>query len=211
MADAPRTLPAFGGTPTERATMARGLAFLFGAGALLVAVTLLLPHSANTDELPVWGAVAAALATTLVLLRWADRVPVAALQVVLALGTLLISVCVVFGGDNASAYPLMYVWVALYAAYVFTPRAATVQIVLAALACAAAFLIEDDTRVPSVHWLMGTGTIIVAGVLTASLTRRVRHQAADLTAVAEMANGLADLRDFAGATCRSLRASAGAD
>src|SRR4051794_22359107 len=116
MADSPRTLPAFGGTPTERATMARGLAFLFGAGALLVGVTLLIPHSANTDDAPVWGAVAAAFVTTLVLLRWPDRVPVRGLQIILALGTVLISVCVVFGGDSASAYPLMYVWVALYAA-----------------------------------------------------------------------------------------------
>jgi len=40
-------------TPTDRATMSRGLAFLFGAGASLVGVSLLLPHSRNTNGVAV--------------------------------------------------------------------------------------------------------------------------------------------------------------
>jgi GAF domain-containing protein len=58
---------------------------------------------------------------------------------------------------------------------------------------------------------MGAGTIVVAAVLITSLTRRVRAQQADLATVARMANGLADLTDYAAATCASLRASAHAD
>jgi signal transduction histidine kinase len=191
--------------------MSRGLAFLFGAGAALVAVSLLLPHSSNTHEPALLIAAGAAFLTAAGLVRLAARTPVRALQVVLALGTVLITVCVVYGGDSASAYPLMYVWVALYAAYVFTPRAAMAQTAGAAGACAAAFLIENDTRAPSVHWLMGAGTIVVVAVLTASLTRRLRAQQADLATVARMANGLADVSGFADVTCANLRASARCD
>ena len=191
--------------------MSRGLAFLFGAGAALVAVSLLLPHSSNTNEPALLIAAGAAFLTAAGLVRLAERTPVRALQVVLALGTVLITVCVIYGGDSATAYPLMYVWVALYAAYVFTPRAALMQTAAAAGACAAAFLIENDTRAPSVHWLMGAGTIVVAAVLTASLTRRLRAQQADLGTVARMANGLADLSGFAQVTCANLRASARCD
>jgi GAF domain-containing protein len=211
MADSPRSLPAFGGTPTERATMSRGLAFLFAAGAALVGISLLLPHSSNTNDAGLLIAVGLAVLTAAGLLRAADRASVRGLQAVLALGTALIGVCVIYGGDSASAYPLMFVWVALYAGYVFTPRAALAESALAAAACGAAFLIENDTRAPSVHWLMGAGTILVAAVLTTSLTRRVRAQQADLATVARMANGLADLTDYAVATCASLRASAHAD
>jgi hypothetical protein len=211
MADSPRILPPFGGTPTERATMSRGLAFLFGAGAALVTVSLLLPHSSNTNEPALLVAAGAAFLTAAGLAHLAARIPVGALQVVLLIGTVLITVCVVYGGDSASAYPLMYVWVALYAAYVFTPRAALAQTVAAAGACAAAFLLEDDTRAPTVHWLMGAGTIVVAAALTASLTRRLRAQQADLATVARMANGLADITGFAGITCANLRASAHCD
>src|SRR3954449_7532828 len=198
-------------TPTERATMSRGLAFLFAAGAALVGISLLLPHSHNTNEAGLLIAVGLAASTAVVLARFAAQIPVRGLQLILMLGTVLITVCVIYGGDSASAYPLMYVWVALYAGYVFSVRAAAVQTVFAAAACAAAFLLQDDTRAPSVHWLMGAGTIVVAGVLTASLTRRLRAHQEDLVAVARMANGLADPNDFAGATCANLCSSAQAD
>jgi len=196
---------------TPRATMSRGLAFLFAAGAALVGVSLLLPHSHNTKDASLLVAVGLAVVTAAFLTRFAARVPVGALQLILMLGTLLITVCVIYGGDSASAYPLMYVWVALYAGYVFSGRAAAGQTVFAAGACAAAFLLQDDTRAPSVHWLMGAGTIVVAGVLTGSLTRRLRAHEADLMTVAQMANGLAEPDDYAAVTCANLRSSAHAD
>ena len=191
--------------------MSRGLAFLFAAGAALVGISLLLPHSHNTNDASLLIAVGLATLTAAFLVRFASRIPLRGLQLILLLGTVLVTVCVVYGGDSASAYPLMYVWVALYAAYVFSARAAAVQTVFAAGACAAAFLLQDDTRAPSVHWLMGAGTIVVAGVLTASLTRRVRAHQADLATVAQMAYGMAEPDEFAGVTCAHLRASAHAD
>jgi GAF domain-containing protein len=191
--------------------MSRGLAFLFAAGAALVGFSLLLPHSHNTNEASLLVAVGLATVTAACLARFAAQIPLGGLQLILLLGTVLITVCVIYGGDSASAYPLMYVWVALYAAYVFSGRAAAGQTVFAAGACAAGFLLEDDTRAASVHWLMGAGTVVVAAVLTASLTRRVRAHQADLATVARMANGFADPTDFAGATCANLRASARAD
>jgi len=195
----------------ERATMSRGLAFLFAAGASLVGISLLLPHGSNTTESSLLVAVGLAFVAAILLVRFAGRLSARDLQLVLMLGTALITVCVIYGGDSASAYALMYVWVALYAAYVFTPRAAAVQTLVAAAACAAGFLLQNDTHAPSVHWLMGAGTIVVAGLLTASLTYQVRAHQADLETVAEMASGLADRSDFAGVTCANLRASAHAD
>src|SRR5215216_3211493 len=95
-------------TPAERATMSRGLAFLFAAGAALVGFSLLLPHSSNTDEAGLLVPVGLAVITAGLLLRLASRMPIGGLQLILVLGTVLITVCVVYGGDSASAYPLMY-------------------------------------------------------------------------------------------------------
>src|SRR5919197_1982794 len=120
------------GTPMERATMSRGLAFLFAAGATLVGVSLLLPHSGNTDTTGLLIAVGLAYVTAAGLVRFAAQVPVHLLQVILMFGTALITICVIYGGDSASAYPLMYVWVALYAAYVFSVQAAAVETLSAA-------------------------------------------------------------------------------
>jgi GAF domain-containing protein len=191
--------------------MSRGLAFLFAAGASLVGVSLLLPHSHNTDDVSLLIAVCLAYVAALVLVRFAGQVSVRALELILMLGTVLITICVIYGGDSASAYPLMYVWVALYAAYVFSPQAAAGQTVFASGACAAGFLLQHHTRAPSVHWMMGAGTIVVAAVLTGSLTRRLRAHQADLATVAEMANESADPMDVGGVTCANLRASAHAD
>ena len=190
--------------------MSRGLAFLFGAGASLVGVSLLLPHSRNTNDVSLLIAVGVAYVASLGLLRFAGQLSVRALELILMLGTVLITVCVIYGGDSASAYPLMYVWVALYAAYVFSLQAAALQTVFAAGACAAGFVLQNDTRAPSVHWLMGAGTIMVAGVLTSSLTRRLRAHQADLATVARMANE-AEPSGFRPLICANLRASAHAD
>lgn len=197
-------------TPADGASMSRGLAFLFAAGASLVGISLLLPHSRNTNDLSLLIAVGIAYAAAAVLVRFAGRMTVGMLEIILMLGTVLITVCVIYGGDSASAYPLMYVWVALYAAYVFSPQAAAGQTVFAAGACAAGFLLQNDTRAPSVHWLMGAGTIVVAGLLTGSLTRRLRAHQADLATVAQMANE-AEPADLGAVTCTNLRASAHAD
>jgi GAF domain-containing protein len=191
--------------------MSRGLAFLFGAGASLVGVSLLLPHSDNTNDLSLLIAVSLAFVASIGLIRFAGQLSVRALETILMLGTVLITVCVIYGGDSASAYPLMYVWVALYAAYVFSLQAAALQTVFAAGACAAGFLLQHHTRAPSVHWLMGAGTIVVAGVLTSSLTRRLGAHQADLATVAQMANASADPMDVGAVTCANLRASAHAD
>ena len=97
----------------------------------------------------------------------------------------------------------MYVWVGAVTAYVFSARRGCVQDECSPRARArGAFLLQDDARAPSVHWLMGAGTIVVAGVLTASLTRRVRAHQADLATVAQMAYGMADPDDFAGGGVR---------
>jgi hypothetical protein len=58
---------------------------------------------------------------------------------------------------------------------------------------------------------MGAGTIVVAGVLTSSLTRRLRAHQSDLATVAQMANESADHMDVGAVTCANLRSSAHTD
>jgi len=210
-ASAPGGAVPYGSTPTERAVMARALAFLYGAGATLVGTTLVLPHSANTEKLGVAVPCILAVFVVAALLAGAGRIPVGALQGVLAAGTVLISQCVLFGGDGAAAYALMYVWIALYASYFFRVRAAVAQLGLAACLYAAVLLLQNDTPVEATYWLMGMGTVGVGGVLIARLTQAIRAQAADLSAVAQMANGLSDISEFGRATCEGLHQSARAD
>lgn len=201
----------FGASAHRRGTMARGLAFLFAAGGLLVALSLVLPHAANTDE---WAPGLAAVAALLVaagLLAAPERLGRRGLSLVLAGGTALITVCVLGGGDSATAYMLMYVWVALYAFY-FLPRPwALGHMLLVAASFAVALATVDAVPAPAIHWLMGVGTVVVAGILIGALTRALRDQSADLATVAEMAGGLTDDVRHPEATCAALRHSTAAD
>ncbi len=191
--------------------MANGLAALFGAGGTLVLITLVLPHAANTNDLGVAVPPILAYVVAVVLLVRGARVSLVAFQALLAVGAILITACVVFGGDSAGAYPLMYVWVALYAAYFF-PRAVVVgQVAFCAALYAASFVIANDVPVPQAHWVMVVGTAAVAGVLVAALVSRMRAQAADLGVVAELASGLGDLSDHATEVCERLCASTGGE
>ena len=191
--------------------MGRGLAFLFGAGATLVLVTLALPHHANTDELGVAIPPLLAYVVVAVLLVAGRRLALWHLQVILAFGALLVGMCVAYGGDSADAYSLMFVWVTLYAGYYFRRSLILAYTVLCGAAYAGAMVTRADDLVPQVYWLMAIGTAGVAGALIGGLTQLIRAQAADLAAVTDVANGLADVSDFAGQTCELLRGSTRAD
>jgi signal transduction histidine kinase len=195
----------------ERATMAVAAAFLFGMGATLVALSIVVPHASNTDELGVAIPVAIAYLAVGVLLWGRHRFPPWAYVLAVALGVCLMSVGVGFGGDAANAYALLYVWATLYAGYFFSWRMIAALAVLSALGYALALGLSDASRVPGIYWMMMTGTASIAGLLIGTLTRRVRAQASDLVAVGELAKRLSDLSSFEGATCARLRESVGAD
>jgi GAF domain-containing protein len=191
--------------------MARGLAFLFGAGGTLVFITLTLPHSANTNDLGVAVAPTLAYVVVGVLLAGAARLPIWTFYVILALGTVLVSVCVRYGGDSANAYALMYVWVTLYAGYFFDIWRIAAFAAFCGVCYAVAQIIRDDHLVPQVYWLMAIGTASVASALIGQLTHSIRAQTADLAAVTDMANGLLDVADFASITCGLVAHSTRAD
>jgi hypothetical protein len=194
----------------ERVAMARGAAFLFGAGAVLVVVTLAFPyHDVDLPGVLVPVALASAVAVALVrrprLLRPRDY------PAVLALGAVLVSCCIAFGGNAAGAYAFMYVWVALYAAHFFTSRMVVIQMAFAGGLGIAGFEIDGITQAPEAHWLMALGVATVTAALVGSLTRRARGQRNDLERAAAMASGLVDPVGFAGLVCEALERSARAD
>src|SRR3954471_8812897 len=95
-------------SPDQRA-MVRGLAALFAAGASLVALTLVLPHGRHEKTLALLGTAGLAyvIAAGLILGRRELRTPV--LHGLLAVGTLLVSVCVLFAGSAGGAYAFMFI------------------------------------------------------------------------------------------------------
>jgi diguanylate cyclase (GGDEF)-like protein len=67
------------------------------------------------------------------------RVPRIAVQAVVGMTTLLVAAAIYASGDAQSPLPFLFLWAVPNTVAFFTPRQAAVQIVLAALACGAAF------------------------------------------------------------------------
>jgi diguanylate cyclase (GGDEF)-like protein len=156
---------------------ARVIGVLYGAGAILVAASLLLPHpSDGNDEGIVAIAVTAAIVAAL-LWALARRLPPWLLQVTIAMGSVLISLCVYFAGQP-SAYVAMFIWVVLASGFFFPGRRTAIQMAwLVVTYGVVLFAIPDNgyspvTRLLLTGFAFGTAAAVVSW-LSESLNRRV--------------------------------------
>ncbi len=155
---------------------ARSLAYLFSAGAVLAAFTLILPHDESFRDLQLWLVVAAAAAIGLLLYWRADRAQEWQIHVGLAAGTTLISLANYYTG-TATLYALLYTWAGLYAFYFFRTGAALVHLAYVGVAYAVVLAVQDPPS-PAIRWLLAVGTPLVAGMLVSRMVGRLRAERA---------------------------------
>jgi GAF domain-containing protein len=200
---------------TDRVLMARALAALFGAGATLVAITLLLPHADDEAQLGLLIPVGLACVVVAALLLRPDRFSPGLLSVVLAFGSLLIGVCVIYGGPAGAVYAFMYVWVALYAGAFLEVRGTVAHLIWAFGSFGVVLAVTGDVRPPAASWLMAAGTSAVVGALALALTRQRQAQSRYQAAVTQIANAIGGAdqlssTEVAARLCSGLQRSVGA-
>jgi diguanylate cyclase (GGDEF)-like protein len=181
----------------DREVASLALAFLFGAGATLGLLTLLLPHGSAVD--PVGIAAVCAAAYAVAALTIALR-PLAwpLLHAVLAIGTLMITAVVEFSDILVGGFGFFYLWVAVFAAYFFTRLGAAVQGALVA-ACYAGLIVADGTGDEwGFGWLLTIGALAVVAVLVRALRERVDRlvEQLSLAASTDDLSGLLNRRGF---------------
>ncbi len=157
---------------------ARSLAYLFGAGAAVGVLTLVMPHAAEVDEQAVLALVIAALAIAALLYLNAARLREWHLHVFVAVGTLMVSLANLAVGMTL-LYPLLYSWTALFSFYFFTMRSALVQLGWIGVSYAVVLAIQDG---PVLRWPLAVGTPAVTGLLMARLLSGLRREAAEAEA-----------------------------
>jgi diguanylate cyclase (GGDEF)-like protein len=156
---------------------ARVIGVLYAAGAILVTASLFLPHPADSKDAGILALAALAGTVSVLLLTLARRLPAWLLQVTIALGSALISLCVYFAGQP-SAFVAMFIWVVLAAAFFFPGRRTAVQVAwLLATYAAALYSIPDTGYSPLTRLLLtaiafGTAAAVVSW-LSESVNRRV--------------------------------------
>ena len=175
-AKAPAALVGATAATTDRALMARSLAYLFGAGAMLALVTTAVPDVRDNDIGALFASqilyAVGALAVLAILLVSFERLPSWTFQLILASGTVLITAAIDFADEATGAYTMFYLWVVVYAAYFFKRWQAIGHLVLVAIAYGIV-LMDGSTDDGMARWTITVGTLLVAGLLIGLLKRHV--------------------------------------
>lgn len=140
------------------------LGMLYLSGALLVLLSLLLPHPGGASKPGLWGICALATFVGAALVVWAGYTREWVLHVVLAAGTALICLCVLFAGVAAGIYSAMFIWVLLMATSFFSARAvgAHVAWILLTWGLTLASVEELSGFSAVTRWTLGSLVLIVA-------------------------------------------------
>jgi len=179
----------------------RALGALFVAGGALAGLTLLLPVDPGLERLPI---VVVCLVAVLVggLLIWrAGLLPASDLWLglVLAFGTVEITLAVVFSRSIPSPYALIYVWVGFDGFFFLGRRAAFANLAFVGINYALAMVFTPVHGQATVgRWLMLMGTVAVIGILADILRSRSDSLIATLSEVArtDSLTGLLNRRGF---------------
>jgi diguanylate cyclase (GGDEF)-like protein len=149
---------------------------LFLAGAMLSGLGVLLPHSRQADIPGFIGLAIGAGLIGVLLVRFGDRMGVAAPAGAMLLASGLIGLSLVFNGERhggpSAGNEVLFLWVALFAGYYFGRGALVLQLVAIACIDAAALAIVAPGDVGYTRWLITTGGAVLAGVMVHRLRRR---------------------------------------
>ena len=165
--------------------MARWLAYLcLAGGAFAVLSTALLPVPPASERGGSFALGIALLAMGLGTLALHRRLAPWTLQVLLAAGTVQVSLGIYFWGVSPSDDAMFYVWVALYAACFFGRGMTAAQLGVIGVAYAAVLIAQGAGPEASTRWAVTMTTLAVASTIISLLVRQLRRAMAGMEAVA---------------------------
>jgi diguanylate cyclase (GGDEF)-like protein len=168
------------------------LACFYLMGGALTLLSLVVPGWNDLDVRGVLGVGVAA--TTSGALVWALRgfLSTGSCHVLVALGSVLIGAAMVAGGGGAAtaSFGVWFVWVGVYGAVFFPPRAAATQLGWAGTVHVVALLLTDEPFVVA-QTVVLFGTVSVTSLVVGALVRQIR-----VVAATDALTGLANRRTF---------------
>jgi diguanylate cyclase (GGDEF)-like protein/putative nucleotidyltransferase with HDIG domain len=168
-------------TPSSGVTMARTAAFFYLSGALIVPIALVTPHSPTLDDglLAAVGGAAALVGAALLLFQ--RQLPRWSFHLFTAAGTALSTLAIYSWGEDTTYGPLPYLWVAFFAFYFFSFPAALGHLGLIAGGFAIQLIAQPFDYTPVAGWIATVLTLLLAGVVVATIRDRLASLIEGLT------------------------------
>ena len=184
--------------PASRAVMARALFWFSALAALVVAVTLALPHSPELDETGLAGCGVLAAAIAALAITTYDALPRWSFHGLVAAGSVLATAAIHYWGSGSLFGPMPYVWPTIYAFWFFTKRAALVHAALIGALFALELMDRDPGYTPVAEWAATLGTLVAMGLLVAVARDRLSDVVTNLSDAArrDSLTGLLNRRGF---------------
>jgi len=156
----------FGDGTDKRAAMAAALLLLFAAGTILGLAAIPLSSGLSSSDKLAELAICdlAAAACVVIGFRW-RRLSTLAFQLLLALGTIVITLATYFASSGPTDTEMFYIWVGLYAAFFFTRRAAFLQVAFAGICYGAVLVLGGESGEEGARWLITVGSLAVTTLL----------------------------------------------
>jgi diguanylate cyclase (GGDEF)-like protein/putative nucleotidyltransferase with HDIG domain len=173
--------------PAAARPVALAQAYLGAGAAVLSILGALLPHPFYFNTTGILIVDGAALLWAAWMFRTAGRIPFWVLRTGPAVGTVMTSLAVYFSGDSTSGYALFYVWVGLYVFYFPITKADVALNVAWAFINYAIVIAITPTAPPGGahtvvhHFVIITGTLVLAATLLTYLRGRVERLLSRLT------------------------------
>lgn len=155
----------------DRAAMAHAAGYLLLAGGTVGVLATVLPHPEPRSATGALATVVAAYLLGVLVLAALDRLPPRSFDLVAMLGTGLAAAGVHFARQETTLAVVLYLWVALYAAYFFSRTRLYVQLVVIAAAHGALIASDFDWRLAS--WLLVVATVTATALMFRVLRERV--------------------------------------
>ena len=160
-------------SPARRAPLAPTAALLFGSAALICVTGVLVPGEAQFDDNVLLATSATAALVCAFLLVVNERVPEWTYHPIGVIGT-AVSTAAAYGWGTESAYgPLLYVWVTMFAFYVFSRGTALLHLALMAAAYGLALILEDPAQNPLDSWIATVVTLLGTGLFVSFVRHRL--------------------------------------
>ncbi len=160
--------------------MASVMLLLFAAGTFLNLASI--PLSSGLGRTEKLGELVvsdvAAIACIVIGIRW-QRLSRPAFQLLLVLGTVLISVGAFIASEGPYDGEMLYIWVALYAAYFFERREAVLQLAFVGLCYAAVLTLGHSSDQGAARWVITMGSLAVTAWLFGYLKELLDRRLAD--------------------------------
>ena len=189
-------LSTHGSEDARRAQMARFSALLYGGGAAVTALGLILPHQPQVDEGGLGAVAFGSFLLAVLAIIGRERLPGWAYVAMPAGGTVLVSLALLFNGERhggpAGGDEMYYLWVVLFAAYFLDRLATAVHAALIALAYAAVLFAIDPGPIGMSRWISTVGLVCGSALVVHLLSRRIGRLVSELQ-VAARTDGLTGL------------------